>query len=118
VKPPGRLGKGIIHDRFSLYDPHELANLLDIVENPDWVEALNDTLNALDAAGFGKLVQNFCAQPDPERTYGTEAVVRRHKRCDTPPELPFLHSDSLKGVKIYQTEDGPVIARPLSDEKG
>jgi hypothetical protein len=89
----------------------------DIVENPDWVEALNDTLNALDAAGFGKLVQNFCAQPDPERTYGTEAVMRRHKRCGTPPELPFLHSDSLKGVKIYQTEDRPVIARPLPDEK-
>jgi hypothetical protein len=41
----------------------------DTVENPDWVEALNDTLNALDAAGFGKLVQNFCAQPDPEQTW-------------------------------------------------
>jgi hypothetical protein len=89
----------------------------DIVENPDWVEALNDTLNALDAAGFGKLVQNFCAQPDPERTDGTEAVMRCHKRYGTPPEWPFLHSDSLKGVKIYQTEDRPVIARPLPDEK-
>ncbi|HEX2244475.1 MAG TPA: hypothetical protein VHK27_14740 [Gammaproteobacteria bacterium] len=89
----------------------------DIVENPDRVEALNDTLNALDAAGFGKLVQNFCAQPDPERTYGTEAVMRRHKRCGTPPELPFLHSDSLRGVKTYQIEDGPVIARPWPDKK-
>ena len=26
-------------------------------------------------------------------TYGTEAVMRRHKRCGTPPELPFLHLD-------------------------
>jgi hypothetical protein len=43
--------------------------------------------------------------------------MRRHKRCGTPSELPFLHSDSLKELKIYQTADSPVIAHPLSDEK-
>jgi hypothetical protein len=35
----------------------------DIVENPYRGEALNNILNALNAAGFGKLVQNFCASP-------------------------------------------------------
>jgi hypothetical protein len=39
----------------------------DIVEDPAYVEALNNTLNDFDAAGFAKLVQNFCAPPDPER---------------------------------------------------
>jgi hypothetical protein len=26
-------------------------------------------------------------------------------------------SDSLRGTKVYQTEDGPVIARPWPDKK-
>lgn len=38
-----------------------------IVEAPDRIEALNDIFNDLDALGFGKLVQNFCTQPDPEK---------------------------------------------------
>lgn len=37
-----------------------------IIEYSDRIEALNNILNELDALGFGKLVQNFCAQPDPE----------------------------------------------------
>jgi hypothetical protein len=32
-------------------------------ENPDRVEALNDILNALNAAGFGKLVKIFVRSP-------------------------------------------------------
>ena len=38
-----------------------------IIEAPDRIEALNEILNNLDACGFGKLVQNFCTQPDPEK---------------------------------------------------
>ncbi len=38
-----------------------------IVEDPDRIETLNDVLNELSTLGFGKLVQNFCTQPDPER---------------------------------------------------
>ena len=35
----------------------------DIVENPDWVEALNDTLNALDAAGSASSYKIFVRSP-------------------------------------------------------
>lgn len=38
-----------------------------IVEDPARIEILNDTLNDIGTSGFGKLVQNFCTQPDPER---------------------------------------------------
>ncbi len=38
-----------------------------IIEDHDRIEALNNTLNELDSLGFGRLVQNFCTQPDPER---------------------------------------------------
>jgi hypothetical protein len=52
------------------FRPNILTNLRiypGIVEDPDRIETLNDILNDLDALGFGKLVQNFCTQPDPER---------------------------------------------------
>jgi len=38
-----------------------------IVEDPDRIETLNTILNKLEALGFGKLVQNFSTQRDPER---------------------------------------------------
>lgn len=52
------------------FRPNILTNLRiyrGIVKDPDRIEALNDLLNELDAAGFGKLVQNFCTQTDPEK---------------------------------------------------
>ncbi len=52
------------------FRPNILTNLRiypGIVEDRDRIETLNDILNDLDALGFGKLVQNFCTQPDPER---------------------------------------------------
>ena len=38
-----------------------------IVEDPDRIETLNTILNELETLGFGKLVQNFSTQRDPER---------------------------------------------------
>jgi hypothetical protein len=38
-----------------------------IADDPNRIETLNDVLNELSTLGFGKLVQNFCTQPDPER---------------------------------------------------
>src|SRR5712692_469245 len=38
-----------------------------IIEYSDRIEALNNIFNELYALGFGKLVQNFCTQPDPEK---------------------------------------------------
>jgi hypothetical protein len=35
----------------------------DIVENPDWIAALNDTLNALDAAGSASSSKIFVRSP-------------------------------------------------------
>lgn len=52
------------------FRPNILKNLRiypGIVEDPGRIETLNDILNDLGALGFGKLVQNFCAQPNPER---------------------------------------------------
>ncbi len=52
------------------FQPNILKNLgiyPGIVEDPDRIETLNDILNDLHALGFGKLVQNFCTQADPER---------------------------------------------------
>jgi len=52
------------------YRPNILKNLRiypGIVEDPDRIETLNDILNDLNALGFGKLVQNFCTQANPER---------------------------------------------------
>jgi len=52
------------------FRPNILTNLRiysGIIEDRDRIGTLNDILNDLDALGFGKLVQNFCTQPDPER---------------------------------------------------
>jgi hypothetical protein len=43
------------------------TNLRIYPDTVERIEDLNNTLNELDASGFGKLVQNFCTQPDPEK---------------------------------------------------
>jgi hypothetical protein len=52
------------------FRPNILKNLgifPGLVEDPDWIETLNNILNDLNSLGFDRLVQNFCTQPDPER---------------------------------------------------
>jgi hypothetical protein len=44
-----------------------LSEYRSIVEVPECVEALNKILNELDTLGFGKLVQNFCMQHEPDK---------------------------------------------------
>src|SRR6266446_8222619 len=101
------------------FRPNILTNLCiyrGIVEDPDRIEALNDILNELDASGFGKLVQNFCTQTDPERAddflfeIWICQMLRRRKDVQAlqyepsdatfPPDFRFLLQDVSFGIQV------------------
>jgi hypothetical protein len=82
-----------------------------ISENQDRIEALNDILNEFNSSGFGKLVQNFCTQTDPERAYdflceiwicqmlrrnqAVQALQYEPLDAESPPDFRFLLQEKL-----------------------
>ena len=85
-----------------------LSEYRSIVEAPECVEALNNILNELNTLDFGKLVQNFCRQREPDkaenilfeilvcqmlrRNQGMQALHYEPPDATSPPDFRFrLH---------------------------
>src|SRR5262249_22020055 len=78
------------------------------------IEDLNHILNELDASGFGKLVQNFCTQPDPETAHDLLFeiwICQMLRRNQDVQDLQYEPSDTIEFIPLSFWYDAPLTSR-------